>query len=289
MEHRAATQIVVQTEISIPAATIQLAHFDSDGPADITLHTDNTYWLDLSLTPRPRNARMCYRELWSPHRFERLGKIFMVPPGHAVHARTDAGSSQTSLVCHLKPEAFQTWLAEGPKWTDHQLEKILDLRDANVLLLLRRLAEEISQPGFASEMLVELMVGQLAIELARHHQTVNESHFAGGLAPWRLRRIDERLREVGPPPTLAELAKMCQLSTRQLTRGFRVSRDCSIGDYVANSRIEQAKLLLLADESTKAIAYLLGFGSPSSFCCAFRRAAGVTPREYRQRVPRDTH
>jgi AraC-like DNA-binding protein len=78
-----------------------------------------------------------------------------------------------------------------------------------------------------------------------------------------------------------ELAALCKLSVRQLTRGFRASRDCSIGDYVANSRIERAKRLLTSDQSIKTIAYSLGFNSSSGFCFAFRRATGMTPGEFR--------
>jgi AraC-like DNA-binding protein len=93
-------------------------------------------------------------------------------------------------------------------------------------------------PGFASEMFVELIAAQLAIEL-------------------------------------------CKLSVRQLTRGFRVSRGCSIGDYVANNRIERAKRLLASAQSIKTIAYSLGFNSSSGFCFAFRRATGMTAGEFR--------
>jgi AraC family transcriptional regulator len=76
------------------------------------------------------------------------------------------------------------------------------------------------------------------------------------------------------------------LSVRQLTRGFRVSRGCSIGDHVAQSRLTNAKRLLATEQSVKAIAYSLGFSSPSSFSYAFRRSVGETPRDFRQRVMR---
>ena len=39
-------------------------------------------------------------------------------------------------------------------------------------------------------------------------------------------------------------------------------------------------------QSVKAIAYSLGFSSPSSFSYAFRRSVGETPRDFRQRVLR---
>jgi AraC family transcriptional regulator len=181
---------------------------------------------------------------------------------------------------------LRQWFEGDLEWTDRRLEAGLDIPDANIRRLLLRLAEEMRNPGFASKALVELIVVQLAIELGRYCATVKESPATGGLAPWRLRLIDERLREVRETPTLSELAALCNLSVRQLTRAFRTSRGYSIGDHVAQCRIDNAKRLLATDESVKAIAYALGFASPSSFSFAFRCATGQTPREFREHALR---
>jgi AraC family transcriptional regulator len=131
--------------------------------------------------------------------------------------------------------------------------------------------------------LVELIAGQLAIELGRYCAEITDTVTTGGLAPWRLRLIDERLSEIGQSPTLTELAGLCKMSVRQMTRGFRKSRGCSIGEHVARARLKSAQQMLATNQSVKAIAYSLGFASPSSFSYAFRRAVGETPREFRQR------
>jgi AraC family transcriptional regulator len=276
-------RMTIDAEVRVPLATAQIVRFDVFGPIGGVLRSPEDYRVDLALTPRPSNARACYNDHWSPHRFERLGKVYMVPPGESVRACSDGSSSQTSILCHIKPQAMPAEM----QWTERRLEASLDVRDANVRGLLLRLAHETRHPGFASEMLVELIVAQLGIELARYCTRVNDVPVSGGLSPWRLRLIDERLREVHEAPTLNELAALCKLSVRQLTRGFSASRGCSIGSYVANARIDHAKRMLLRDESVKAISYSLGFSSPSSFCYAFRRATGVTPREFRQRVPHE--
>jgi AraC family transcriptional regulator len=78
------------------------------------------------------------------------------------------------------------------------------------------------------------------------------------------------------------LAALCNLSVRHLARGFRASRGCSIGEYVAQRQIDHAKRLLTTDESTKSIAYTLGFATSSSFIYAFREATGQTPRQFRR-------
>jgi len=131
---------------------------------------------------------------------------------------------------------------------------------------------------------VELMVTQLALEVRRHRTQIAETSASGGLAGWRLRLIEERLQEVGKLPTLNELASLCQISVRQLSRGFRASRGCSIGKHVANIQLDHAKRLLTTGQSVKAIAYSLGFSSPASFCYAFRRSTGGTPSLFRQRL-----
>ena len=286
MGQPAETSMTVNGEIRVPPATVRLVRFDLARPADNVLRSDDSYWLDLCLTPRPQNARACFPDRWSPQRYERIGKVFLLPPGESLQARSDSASSQTSILCHLQAEALRRWCGGEPEWTDRRLRAGLDIRDASIRSLLLRLAQEVRHPGFASEVLVEMVVGQLAIEIARYCERASDDAPGAGLAPWRLRLIDERLREVREAPTLTELATLCRVSVRQLARGFRASRECSIGEYVAGARIEHAKRLLLAGESVKSVGYSLGFASPSSFCFAFRRGTGVTPREFRQRAPR---
>jgi len=275
----------VEAELRAPAATAQLVRLHLPEPVDRILRMDeDAYRFDLSLTPR-LHARACYRDRWGPHRFERIGNVFVVPPGELLEARSDCGR-QASIVCWLHPEPIRAWLDGDLRWTPRRLEASLDIPNANIRSLLLRLAEELRHPGFASQVLVELIAGQMAIELGRYCTAIAEGPVTGGLTPWRLRRIDERLAEVREAPTLAELAGLCGLSVRQLTRGFRASRGSCIGDHVAQSQGDHAKRLLATDQPVKAIAHSLGFASPSAFAFAFRRATGETPREYRQRVSR---
>jgi AraC family transcriptional regulator len=287
MVERTGQLMTIEGELRVPVATAQLVRFHICEPADDILHErEDAYWLDLCLTPRPRNARACYRDRWAPDHFEPIGDVFVVPPGEIMRAKSDGGRSQSSILCHLRQDCIQTWLGGDFDWTDQRLKAGLDIEDANIRGLLLRLAQEVRHPGFASEALVELIAAQMAIELGRYCAAITDAATFGSLAPWRMRLIDERLRDVCEAPTLTELAALCKLSVRQLTRGFRKSRGCSIGEHVAQSRLENAKRLLATDQSVKVIAYSLGFASPSSFSYAFRRSVGETPRQFRQRVQR---
>ncbi len=142
-------------------------------------------------------------------------------------------------------------------------------------------------PGLASHLFLSLMAAQLAIELGRYCAAIQEGPVRGGLATWRLRLIEQRLREVQATPTLPELAQLCRLSVRALTRGFRASKGISVGDYVARHQLDHARRMLAAGQSVKTVAYSLGFASSASFCYAFRRLAGETPGQFRDRLRRD--
>ncbi len=271
----------VEAELRAPVAAAQLVKFRFAEPPDSVLRADSKWRLDWCLTPRPKNARACYADRWGSDRFEPLGKIFVVPPGERPHVCSDTTGEQMSLLCQLDQTVLGDVGEAALPWRDEQLASGLDLRNNVIQTLLARLAQEARHPGFASEVLVELIASQLAIELVRHQQKVVPPSLKGGLAAWRLQKIDERLRELPVMPSLAELALLCGISVRQLTRGFKVSRGVSIGQYVAESRIAHARRMLGTGRSIKATAYELGFASPSSFCYAFRRATGQTPGEYR--------
>lgn len=277
--------MTVDAEMRVPTALVRLVRFDLPRIGKYVTHCDN-YRLDLCLTPRPEHARICYRDRWGPHRFERMGDVSLIPAGEIFSTRDEEGGHQASVLFEFAPETLHKWLEAVPEWTDRKLEAMLDIPGGYIRTLLARMGEEARHPRFASEVLVELMAGQLMIELSRFYSSIGDGPPTGGLAAWRLRLIDERLADLRLAPTLDELATLCNVSIRQLTRGFRASRGCSLGEFIEQRRIETAKRLLATGESVKTIAFALGFSSPSSFSYAFRRATGSTPRTFRQRQAR---
>jgi AraC family transcriptional regulator len=272
----------VEAELSAPSAQVQLVHYRfNEAPASV-LRMEDKIRLELCLSTRHRSARACFVERWSPSRFERIGEMFVLPPTVDMAARSDEDRPLSSVVCLLEVPPVLALFDRLPDLDDRFLLLGLDIRDANIRHLLLRLADEARHPGFASQILIEAIAAQLGVDLLRYGAALPERRIEGSLAPWQLRRIEERLAETAPSPTLHELADLCRISVRQLTRSFRAARGCSVGTYVADRQIMHAKRLLAADESVAAIAATLGFSSSSNFCTAFRRAAGVTPGQYRQ-------
>ncbi len=278
--------MTVEAEVRGSILAAQVVGFHIPQPTASVLHDPDAYQLNFCLTPRPLYTRASYHKHWGPHRYEPLGEIFLIPPGEELHIKGGAGE-QASLTCQVKADALHSILGEKLEWTDGRLADALDISNARVRNLLFRLTEEVRHPGFAGARMIEFLGGELAIELGRFCLEVVERSITGGLSSWRLRLIDERLSDDLTAPALKELADLCSISIRQLTRGFRASRGCSIGDYIEQRRMETAKRLLMAGQSVKAIAFAMGFASPSSFTFAFRRATGISPTHFRtrQRVP----
>jgi AraC family transcriptional regulator len=274
--------MTVDAQYKSTAATVQVVRFHLADPIDALMHSGRGYRLDLSVTARPRNSRARFVDRWRPQRFERIGPVFLLREGERVHARSDSGQG-AAIVCRLQPEPPRSWFNGDLKWTDQRLEASLDISCASIKTLLLRMGGEVRDPGFAHHVLVDSMATQLAVELQRYCTTIDPRADRAGLARWRLRLIDERLAESHVDPTLAELAALCKLSVRQLTRGFRVSRGCSIGSYIAERRLDHAKRLLVEGQCIKVIAGSMGFASPSSFSYSFRRATGLTPGQFRDR------
>jgi len=109
-----------------------------------------------------------------------------------------------------------------------------------------------------------------------------------GLLPWQLRLAKDYLednfnRNVG----LEEVADLTGLSRSWFARGFRGSTGIPPYAFVLQIRIRRAKELLLDRKTPIAtIATLVGFADQSHFTKIFRRYAGATPREWRERQKR---
>lgn len=87
------------------------------------------------------------------------------------------------------------------------------------------------------------------------------------------------------PITLSDLAKNACYSEYYLTRKFQREMGTSLKDYLLCTRLDYAKILLLATEdSVREISEKLQFGTRNYFSRIFREQEGCTPTEYRDRV-----
>lgn len=104
---------------------------------------------------------------------------------------------------------------------------------------------------------------------------------------------DERLARVtrhmighpGEQRQLSELGRIAGASPRTLERLFRAETGLSFRQWRAKLRLLSAIEALNRGESSTAIAYSMGYGSPSAFIAAFRAAFGITPQRFLTSAP----
>jgi AraC family transcriptional regulator len=274
-------ECAVQGRIALDEAVIELHNYQFRQPQRAVFRSPRSF-LDLALSPRPGNARGGYVE--APGSTQKpLGDIIFIPAGHGLQTEWGAGQQQ-SICCGFdgaRPDAEDGLFALA------ELEACLDVRSVFVRDAMLRLAREIEAPGFGSDLLVGALWIEIAIELGRYLRRMRgapqESH--GRLSTAQMRLIDELIDRPGTLPGVAELAALCGISTRHFFRMFRATTGITLSDHAAAKRIERARALLATPRpAIKEIAWHCGFETAAAFSAAFRRAVGVTPKEYRRTI-----
>lgn len=83
------------------------------------------------------------------------------------------------------------------------------------------------------------------------------------------------------PPTIVQLARMVGLNQQTLKQGFRQLFGRTINQYLNDSRLNQAGVLLRAGEmSIRQVAQEVGYRNPGYFSKKFREQFGVTPSHF---------
>ncbi len=83
--------------------------------------------------------------------------------------------------------------------------------------------------------------------------------------------------------SLQDIALAVGVHPAHLARSFRQQYNCTLGDYVRNLRMEQARQqLATTDTPLCAIALAVGYSDQSHFTTAFKRHTGVTPTQFRK-------
>ena len=282
-----------KSEGRIDVAGIQIEICDFEWPTPVETHVcSDKHQFSLSLTPRPQHTRIRYELGSADDAFMSAGDLIFFPASIPFCARSDGGR-QRLLSCKFESRYFSELRQRRTDWTDAELLAGLDVRDAKVRAALARIAQEAMSPGFASSMLMESLLMTALVDLARYLERHGDKDDIpkGGLAPWQMRRVKERVEQTDEPaPSVDELARICGISPRHLMRGFKQLTGTTLHSYVEEVRLGRAKVMLIeTDLPLKTISWKLGFAHASSFSSAFQRALGVTPTEFRAQSGRVSH
>jgi AraC family transcriptional regulator len=111
-------------------------------------------------------------------------------------------------------------------------------------------------------------------------QRVQLANSRQGLPRHKLQQvIDYLMAHLDRNLSLADLAKLIQMSPFHFARSFKESTGLAPHQFVIRARVERAKeLLLYSSLDIAAIAVEVGFANQSHLTRCFKRILGVTPR-----------
>ncbi|WP_344636038.1 helix-turn-helix domain-containing protein [Kitasatospora cystarginea] len=109
------------------------------------------------------------------------------------------------------------------------------------------------------------------------------SHPLAELFPWAIERLDQ-------PLTVTDLARQARMSSRHLSRHFRLVTGTTPLQWLLTQRIRHAQELLeTTDDSVDTIAAATGMGTATTLRRHFNRTVGVPPDTYRRTFRSRTH
>lgn len=156
----------------------------------------------------------------------------------------------------------------------------VDHTEGQILSLLERLKEELQYKKAFYAAKLNLLVGEMLIELLRNDDYTFSDSSADKMIYAR-NYIDENLSQKISVEALADLVGYSYDRFRHL---FKETYNLSPINYLMSKRLEQAKRLLTqTNMSISAVAQESGFFNDAQFCTLFKKANGITPRKYRGR------
>lgn len=277
----------VEHRLVFTGGQVEVRRYDWERPT-LDVWTGAQYVLDFPLFRRPGISRAAYLDT-EVSVGRNLRRIMFVPPGRLVRSGAGLGHHR-SMLCVLERSMIDGLLPKAPCWTETRLADGLSLNSPEIEFLLLKIYRELQENRFGMELMVERLAGAVAIALIRHFELdAAVPRHSGGLAAWRLKLIRERLNAELPSPCVTELAKMCGMSVRNLSRAVKTETGLTVSKLAEQVVMERARLLLAERHLGVAeVAHSLGYASANTFSSAFRRATGMRPGEVPRQSPEES-
>lgn len=241
---------------------------------------------------RAKRVRGTFEPTARSSAYAQLGDVAFIPQRSPLYCKWSAGV-QRCISCSFDIGLLAKRSGMDWSWPGFDPATALNVRNEYVQLGLRRLAEEVLSPGFASETQIECTLMFVALELRRHFNGNREAAppSTGLLTSRQVALLRSMLIDTpGLVPTIGELAIACGMGGRQLAEAYRRTTGVTLRRFVADARLDRSKLLLLDGHTLiKQVAFDSGFKTAAAFTAAFRRATGRTPADYRTMVASSSH
>ncbi|MBP0018528.1 MAG: helix-turn-helix transcriptional regulator [Cyanobacteria bacterium SBLK] len=211
------------------------------------------------------------------------GDIAIIPAG--ISHRCNWKNSVQFGVLALEPVLLKQ---VGQDWLDPDrielMPRFMSERDPFIQSILTTLKNELETAGIASLLLVDSLKTALAIHLLRNYCTLSpkSSHYSEGLSRSQLMLVTDYIREhLDEELKLVDLAALVRMSPYYFLRLFKQSLGITPHQYILRNRLDRAKSLLQQGNSNIAeVAVTVGFCDRSHLTRYFKRAFGLTPKQF---------
>ncbi|MFB2981873.1 helix-turn-helix domain-containing protein [Microseira sp. BLCC-F43] len=212
------------------------------------------------------------------------GSVFVYGQREFVWHRRVKPSEYINLT--LDPALLQTIATENGLSSTTQIEHRVIFQDPTILHVAQLLKAEVLNGGLAGNLYVESLRNLLAVHLLRNHTKVlvKPTVEAGHLDGLKLKQLKDYIEEnLAEELSIGTLAAQIPMSQFHFARAFKAATGESPHRYIMQRRIERAKILLSVARLTVAeVAYQVGFSNQSHFTAQFRKAIGMTPKQFRE-------
>ncbi len=184
-----------------------------------------------------------------------------------------------SVCLHLSPQLVDEVL----EIKDFRFLPQFNLTDPFLLEIATRLTSAASQDTFAEKVYAESLTVAGIVHMAKLYRGSKEEYYPKGrLSPYQLKQvIDFAYSYMQFNIGLHELAGLVHLSPYHFGRLFKQTVGLSPYQFILQLKIEYAKKLIKKNTGPiSEIAYQLNFSDQSHFSNAFRKATGISPRQY---------
>jgi AraC family transcriptional regulator len=256
-------------------------------PIERDLHAmDDALVINMALTSRPLHTRVDRISGESDPIGGDAGRMLIMLPGMTYRLAAPSGSFR-SLHCAISRSKLEAIAGEPIDWAALGALGSEARPNSEIETHIARVHDELVHHRIGREIAIKASVDMICLELVRRFrqgQPARPDVHAGGLAAWRMKAILSRMHQEGPAPRVTELAALCGLTERQLSRAFKAETGMTIGRVVDEATVERAhRLLTTTGLSLGSIARQLGYASADSFAQSFRRVTGTSPSRVRQR------
>jgi AraC family transcriptional regulator len=214
------------------------------------------------------------------------GSVFLYGDREFVWHRRRKPSEYINLT--LDPGLLQAIAIDHDLPATVEVEHRVIFQDPTILHVAQLLKGEVFSGGVAGHLYAESLRNLLAVHLLRNHTqtTAKPLTQTSPLEGLKLKQLKDYIEDhLAEELAIATLAALIPMSQFHFARAFKAALGEPPHRYILNRRMERAKVLLSVPQLTIAeVAYQVGFANQSHFTAQFRKAIGLTPKQFRDRV-----